>query len=110
MLLFHVARGKLSSPALSRYACFFLDGLIQSGIVAFADISDELDSMIASVDVNGPSTLSDSSVALWTTILGGYARHRPSNNLHVAEQAMSWLFSRWHAGAYTSANPFSAHG
>lgn len=72
--------------------------LISRELVAYSSISKDVDSMLQSIDVNGPAILSDSSLALWCLILRKRSTVVQSASFHLGERLFQWFTSKWRPG------------
>ena len=59
-------RGNVTSSVACRAACHVMGAVLDTGLVDFADITELVDGMVASADMNGPAVFADSSVTLWS--------------------------------------------
>ena len=58
-------------------------------------ISDSIDLMLSSIELNGPIGFSDFSVTMWTKIVELKGRQSPSAAPEVADRVRRWIFLRW---------------
>lgn len=72
-----------------------MDVLLKLEIVPFTAVSDTIQSMLNSIELTGPSLLTESSASLLTTIMRERMKENPSQLNHTAERILSWLFMRW---------------
>lgn len=91
------ARG-VSHPATSRSSCFLLTKMLEMDVLPYNEISEELTTMITAADVNGPATLSDSSVALMSLIFHIRNTKVPNASRSTCSHIIRWLFFRWNPG------------
>ncbi|KAF1922871.1 uncharacterized protein M421DRAFT_426490 [Didymella exigua CBS 183.55] len=85
----------VASPSLSRPACHLMNVLLKVGIVPFTAVSDTIQSMLISIELTGPSSLTDSSSSLLTAILRERMKENPTHFNQSAERIISWLVSMW---------------
>ena len=90
----------VTSPSLSRTACHLMDILLKLEIVPFTAVSDTIQSMLLSIEMTGPSSITDSSSSLLTTIMRERMKENPTHFNHTAERILSWLFSKWTPSRY----------
>ena len=69
--------------------------LLEISLVAYQDVADTIESMLHSVDLNGPSKVTDSSLSFWSLVLKLKAQYTPALFQHSCELILSWLFGRW---------------
>jgi ataxia telangiectasia mutated family protein len=72
-----------------------MDVLLKAGIVPFTAVSDSIQSMLTSVELTGPSSVTDSSSSLLTAILRERVKGNPTHFEHSAERIISWLITKW---------------
>ena len=78
-----------------RSACLLLDTALVLGIVKYGDVASFADGMFASIDLNGPALLCDSSLRLWTTLVRLRLSDNPSSGKETIERVLRWLFNKW---------------
>ena len=69
--------------------------LLDKAFVDFVDIVDLTDSMLSSVDLNGPAIFTESAVAWWTTVISSKAKLSPGLVHDTAERILRWVIVRW---------------
>ena len=74
--------------------------LLNYGLVEYPDIADLVESMIKSVDLNGPAECDDSSTTLWTILLVLRGREHLSSASEPFDSILRWLFGRWNPGLF----------
>ena len=72
--------------------------LLDCGLVEYPNIADLVESMIKSVDLNGPAECDDSSTTLWTVLLVLRGREHLSTASEPFDSILRWLFGRWSPG------------
>lgn len=80
---------------LSRAASHLMDVLLKLEIVPFTAVSDTIQSMLVSIEMTGPSILTESSSSLLTTIVRERMKENPTHFNQTAERIVSWVFSKW---------------
>ena len=88
----------ITSSSICRAACHLMTCFLESGLVQFADVTDLVEGMMRSVDLNGPAECDESAVALWTTLLVRRGRENLSSAHEISESVLRWLFNRWSPG------------
>lgn len=78
--------------------------LLKFGIVQFSTVTANIQSMVFSIELNGPALLTETSLALMTTIIYERVRENPTNFDVTAERVLNWLFGKW-APRKCPANP-----
>jgi ataxia telangiectasia mutated family protein len=79
----------------SRAACHLMDVLLRLQIVPFADVSDIVQSMLLSIELSGPASLTETSASLLTTIMKERVHENPTHFNATAERVLNWLLSKW---------------
>lgn len=72
-----------------------MDVLLKLGIVPFTAVSDTIQSMILSIELTGPTLLTDSSSSLLTTVMRERMKENPTLFNQTAERIMSWMLGKW---------------
>lgn len=93
--IWYLAARSVSHPATSRAACLVLHSIIETDILPYHDISDDINNMITTADVNGPGILCDTSLALMTHLFHVRNSRLPSTSQSTSSHIIRWLFSRW---------------
>ena len=65
------------------------------GVVQYLDIADVADSMISSIDLNGPVDCVDSAINMWSLLLILRGRDNIGMVYETSEQVLRWLSNRW---------------
>jgi hypothetical protein len=68
---------------------------MEAGLVSGKVVAEAIDTMLASIELNGPIGFSDFSVAMWVKIIEFRARYSPSTASDVASRLVRWTFLRW---------------
>lgn len=84
-----------TSMSNSRAACHLMDVLLRLQIVPFAAVSDIVQSMLLSIELSGPASLTETSSSLLTTIMRERVHENPTHFNATSERVLSWLFSKW---------------
>lgn len=95
MSIWQSASRAVATPSLSRAACHLMDVLLKFEIIPFTTVSDIIQSMLVSIEMTGPSLLTDSSSSLLTTIMRERLKENPTHANQTAERILSWIFSKW---------------
>jgi ataxia telangiectasia mutated family protein len=72
-----------------------MDVLLRLQIVPFSAVSDNVQSMLLSIELSGPALLTESSSSLMTTIMRQRVHENPTHFNATSERLLSWLFSKW---------------
>ncbi|KAA8892921.1 hypothetical protein FN846DRAFT_923968 [Sphaerosporella brunnea] len=84
-----------TSQATCRIACHIMRILISQDLITYPGIAKDVDSMLQSIDINGPAILCDSSLALWRLILAKRSTVVHSNHFDPGERLFQWCSSKW---------------
>ncbi|KAL5362665.1 hypothetical protein BJX96DRAFT_186311 [Aspergillus floccosus] len=90
-----------TSQITSRAACTLMNCLLQFDLLEYSEVAEVTASMLSSVNLSGPSTLSDSSLALWAMTIRGIAQTNPGSVPNAVNQICAWLRQSWTIGTVT---------
>lgn len=85
----------LSLTGTSRAACVLLHAILEAEIMPFHAISEDINSIITTADVNGPMILSDAAISLMARILHLRNTKLPSAGQFTCNHIIRWIFLRW---------------
>ncbi|KAK4143670.1 uncharacterized protein C8A04DRAFT_28662 [Dichotomopilus funicola] len=107
--LWHLGVRALSLPPTSRAACVLLQSILQANLIPRHEIADDINQIVTTADISGPSVLVDSSLALMLSLL-----HLRNNMFPNASQATSnhiirWIFVRWSPAELSYASFHAIH-
>ena len=69
--------------------------LLAAQLVMYTEVADVVDSMLGSVDLNGPAAVTEPAATLWTMLAVLKARQSPGTMYDTSERILRWLFIRW---------------
>lgn len=69
--------------------------LLNARLVLYTEVADVVDSMLGSVDLNGPAAFTDSAATLWAVLTALKTRQNPGTAHDTSERVLRWLFIRW---------------
>lgn len=72
--------------------------ILRHGLLEYSAIAETTSLMLSSVNLNSPSTMSDSSLALWVTITQMTAQMNPASIAGASKQVCAWLREVWVIG------------
>jgi ataxia telangiectasia mutated family protein len=72
-----------------------MDVLLKLHIVPFSVVSDNVQSMLLSIELSGPALLTETSSSLMTTMMRERIHENPTHFNATSERILSWLFSKW---------------
>ncbi|KAH8722404.1 hypothetical protein GQ44DRAFT_711767 [Phaeosphaeriaceae sp. PMI808] len=84
-----------TSFSISRAACHLMDVLLKLNIVPFSDVSGLVQSMLLSIELSGPASLTETSSSLLATIIQARNQENPTHLNFTSERILSWLLSKW---------------
>lgn len=93
--LWQVVPRNLSNSGTSRCASHLLDTLLAIGLLPLSSISQSIESMLRSVELDGPANVSEASLRLWTTLLSLQQKGATAGAGSMTETSLRWLFARW---------------
>ena len=79
----------------SRAACHLMDVILRLNIVPFSAISETVQAMLLSIELNGPALLTETSSSFLTTIIRERIQENPTHFHSTAERILNWLLSKW---------------
>ena len=105
--IWQVATRAMSNASACRPACHLLQLLLALKLVPQQSVSEYVQTITSSIDLNGPSTLADSVLHLLAEIVKIAQQTNPTTSSATAESLLSWLFrnfrpSRFEDKAYAS--------
>lgn len=83
-----------------------LHSIAAAGTVQYHEIAEDIDTMIASADISGPTILCDSSIFFMMHILHARVTEVPGASLTASHHVIRWLFARWNPGPFSFNNHF----
>ena len=72
--------------------------ILANKLLAFHSVVDSLDTMLVSIDLNGPTALFDSTCFFWRQILQIKVQYTPASAFGTSERICQWLFKHWDPG------------
>lgn len=72
-----------------------MDVLLKLNIVPFSAVSATVQSMLLSIELNGPALLTEASSSFLTTIIQQRVAENPTHYNQTAERVLNWLLSKW---------------
>ncbi|OJK01690.1 hypothetical protein ASPACDRAFT_1898851 [Aspergillus aculeatus ATCC 16872] len=90
-----------TSQATSRAACNVMHNILHFELLDYSVVIQSINSMLSPSNLDGPSSLSDSSLALWATIIRKTAQINPGLVTEASSKISSWLRESWTIGTVT---------
>lgn len=100
--MWYIATRNLSIQASCRAASLLLHAILSHNLLAYHDMSNDINNMITAADVSGPAILVDSSVVLMTKLLQLRKSQLPNASFATCSHIVRWLFLRWDPGKRSS--------
>ena len=98
-----------TSQATSRAACNLMSNIIQFDLLEYSVMAEKTLSIISSSNLSGPSTISESSLALWALITRTSAHINPGSVMNASKQICSWLREVWTIGKHIQYSMLPGH-
>ncbi|KAL8930642.1 MAG: hypothetical protein Q9208_000513 [Pyrenodesmia sp. 3 TL-2023] len=96
--LWRVTARHVTMTATCRAACHLMTGLLDMRLVRYVDVADIADGMVSSMDLNGPVSIEDSTLALCSAIALQKGQENASVAAETADRVLNWLFHVWRPG------------
>ena len=96
--IWSVAARSVSLLGTSRAASVLLHAILDAELLLHHVISDDINSIVTTADVNGPALLVDSSLLLMLRLLHLRNAKLPSVSQATCHHIIRWLFLRWNPG------------
>ncbi|OAA62035.1 phosphotidylinositol kinase [Niveomyces insectorum RCEF 264] len=107
--IWHVAVRSVSLPGTSRAACALLHAILETKIIPYHLIGDDINNLVTAAEVSGPALLADSSLILMLYLLHTRNSALPSASQATSNHIIRWVFSRWKPAESSFASMHSAH-
>ncbi|KAG5949538.1 hypothetical protein E4U53_005845 [Claviceps sorghi] len=93
--LWHHAIRSISIPLTSRAACLLIHRIVETDLLPYNLISEDVNSVVTNPDINGPGLLSDTSLALMYHLFHFRNARVPSASQATSRHIIRWLFLKW---------------
>ncbi|KAG6013340.1 hypothetical protein E4U43_007342 [Claviceps pusilla] len=107
--LWHHAMRSISIPSTSRAACLLIHRILEADLLPYNLISEDVNSVVTSPDVNGPGLVSDSSLALMYHLFHFRNTRVPSASQATSSHIIRWVFLKWNPSELAFASSVSPH-
>ncbi|KAL7925925.1 hypothetical protein ACQKWADRAFT_283434 [Trichoderma austrokoningii] len=107
--IWHSAARLISLPAASRAACLLIHCVIETDILPYHYLADDINKMITTADINGPGVICDTSLALLSHLYHLRNSKLPSASQSTSSYIIRWIFLRWNPGELAYSALQSAH-
>ncbi|CAK7214177.1 Serine/threonine-protein kinase tel1 [Sporothrix bragantina] len=106
--IWQIAVRSVSLPATSRAACALLHTMLETELIPFHTIGDDINILVTAAEVSGPALLVDSSLVLMLHLFHVRNTTLPSASETTSNHILRWLFSRWKPVDLSFASVYSA--
>lgn len=89
-----------TSQTTSRAACNLMDNILLFDLLEYSIMAEKTRSILSSVNLSGPSIITDSSLTVWATITRMNAQVNPGSALSASKQICAWLQQVWTIGKF----------
>jgi len=96
--VWQIATRSVSLPALCRPASVLLHAILEAGVLPYHAISDDVNNIVMTADVNGPGVLVDSSMILMLHLLHLRNAKLPNASQTTCHHIIRWVFMKWNPG------------
>jgi ataxia telangiectasia mutated family protein len=72
-----------------------MNALLRLEIVPFSAVSETIQSMLTSIELNGPALLTEASANLLSTVIQQKIIESPTQYTYTAERVLNWFLSKW---------------
>lgn len=69
--------------------------ILKCELLGYNDTADTIESMVSSVDLNGPPSITDSALSFWSMLMKLRTKANPSLGPATAKQICGWLRGTW---------------
>lgn len=88
----------ISSPGTSRAACNLGAVILRFQIISYSRIAETIDSLVSSIELNGPAGITDSALSFWAVVMELRSRANPAQSQDMAKEICGWLKGVWTIG------------
>lgn len=96
--IWQIAVRSVSLPATCRAACALLHTMLETELIPYHMIGDDVNNLVTTAEVSGPALLVDSSLVLMLHLFHVRNTTLPSASETTSNHIIRWLFSRWKPG------------
>ncbi|KAK1987210.1 phosphatidylinositol 3 [Colletotrichum cereale] len=107
--VWQIAARAISLASTCRAASVLLHTILERNLVPYHDISDDINSMVTTADVNGPALLVDSSIILMLHLLTLRNVKLPNASQSTSHHIIRWAFLKWNPADPSYASLYSMH-
>ncbi|KAF7562703.1 hypothetical protein G7046_g1450 [Stylonectria norvegica] len=107
--LWHIAARSISLTETSRAACILLHAILEADLLPYHAMSEDINSIVTTADVNGPGILCDSSISLMLHVLHLRNARIPGASQNTCSHIIRWVFLRWKPSDPSYASSYALH-
>ena len=96
--VWQIATRSVSLPILSRPASVLLHAILEAEVLPYHTISDDMNNIVLTADINGPGLLADASLVLMLHLLHLRNAKLPSASQATCHHIIRWVFLKWNPG------------
>ena len=90
----------LTVDQCSRPASYLLFVLLDLDVLPYGDIADTVVAILDSLELQGPTSINDASLALLGWLMEARAADNPTTATATAERLISWIFQKWSPNSF----------
>lgn len=98
--IWKLALRTLPSPTTTRTACNLMATMLRFEVLDYLAVADTIDSMVTSININGPSLLTDGALSMWSEIIHKRTKTNQRQAQEISNQVCGWLRSTWTLGTF----------
>ncbi|KIH88290.1 ataxia telangectasia mutated family protein [Sporothrix brasiliensis 5110] len=106
--VWQIAVRSVSLPATCRAACALVHTMLETELIPYHAIGDDVNNLVTAAEVSGPALLVDSSLVLMMHLFHVRNATLPSASETTSNNITRWLFSRWKPAEHGFASLYSA--
>lgn len=100
----------ISLPGVTRAACVLLHTLLETDLVNYHGVSNDINSIVTTADVNGPAIITDSTLLLMLHLLRLRNLKLPNASQTTCSHIIRWVFFRWDPSKSSQLHPAQLSG
>lgn len=93
--IWHLAVRSISLLPTSRAACFLIHSVLVAGLLPHHGLSEDINNIVTTADVNGPAVLADTSISLMRQLFHIRNTRLPSASQSTCNHIIRWVFLKW---------------
>lgn len=103
--IWQLAVRSVSIPSTCRAACVLLHAIIETHLLPYHTVSDDISNIVTMADICGPAVLLDSSLVLMHCLANVRNELAPSAIKETSSNIIRWVFSTWKPGRSPQSRP-----